>query len=561
VIMAMTRDLKPVHCLLILATSAVAVNFPDSLETFIFSDGEPRGGRQAELESSSRWRAAPCPGGASWCEEASDYPGLITIEEQVAAVDFIRSRIFSEERPKNLVFDQTQSKIAGRFGGDDSGFVQESRACDHRKSTVYPKKARNVDGAFVFIVNDEDYKQAVDIEQCLGEGESCRNQDDAPSYGETVCRQKYTTYKMYVINEQGEQVYDTFSLPSACLCHHRSDFAIRHSLLASSGPELHLPQCPKAEKLSLPRGTNLQPDSFAHSFSSSTKQPPSPSTENPDISFFASSSPPSSPTKKSGGGSTKKAGSTEAKPETSSASSAIRFGDRRRKRRQAVAERKKRQTVEEEEGCTNNFCEDEQNYPGNEVLSALTQHPAMSDGLFQQLFDSQCKDEIQTRIFNIDEEQLCYGRPNVIFPKKAKNLNDEWVWVVNIDNYTQSVEVEECDNATISEDFGRDRHDERDFGVCLYSGAGGNDPDLTVCRQLYTEHKLLSLTADGQLEVDSFKLPSACACFVREDFMLEFRDAMEGSDGAEAIEVGGEATPLPHQVEEASDGAFVFSGK
>ena len=22
--------------------------------------------------------------------------------------------------------------------------------------------------------------------------------------------------------------------------------------------------------------------------------------------------------------------------------------------------------------------------------------------------------------------------------------------------------------------------DERDFGVCLYSGAGGNDPDLTV---------------------------------------------------------------------------------
>ena len=51
------------------------------------------------------------------------------------------------------------------------------------------------------------------------------------------------------------------------------------------------------------------------------------------------------------------------------------------------------------------------------------------------------QDEIQTRIFNIDEEQLCYGRPNVIFPKKAKNLNDEWVWVVNIANYTQSVEV------------------------------------------------------------------------------------------------------------------------
>jgi len=483
----------------------------------------------------------------------------------VAAVDFIRSRIFSEQRPTNLVFD-AQSKISGRFGGDDSGFVQESRACDHRKSTVYPKKARNVDGAFVFIVNDEDYKQAVDIEQCLGEGESCRNQDDAPSYGETVCRQKYTTYKMYVINELGEQVYDTFSLPSACLCHHRSDFAIRHSLLGSSSP-VHLPQCPKAEKLSLPRGSNLQPESFAHSFSS-TKQP-SASTENPDISFVTASSSSTSPsTSARASAPTAKVGSgeeEEQKPETSSASSAIRFGDRRRKKRHAAAagERRKRQLAreEEEEECVNNFCEDEQNYPGSEVLSALTQHPAMSGGLFHQLFDTQCKDEIQTRIFNIDEEQLCYGRPNVIFPKKAKNLNDEWVWVVNIDNYTQSVEVEECDNATLSEDFGRDRHDERDFGVCLYSGAGGNDPDLTVCRQLYTEHKLLSLTADGQLEVDSFKLPSACACFVREDFMLEFRDAMKDSDGAEALEVGGDATPLPHQVEEGTDGAFVFSGK
>ena len=30
--------------------------------------------------------------------------------------------------------------------------------------------------------------------------------------------------------------------------------------------------------------------------------------------------------------------------------------------------------------------------------------------------------------------------------------------------------------------------------------------NVQVCRQLYTEHKLLSLTANGQLEVDSFKV-------------------------------------------------------
>ena len=36
--MAVTLNLKPVFCLLLIsATSAVAVNFPDSVETFIFS--------------------------------------------------------------------------------------------------------------------------------------------------------------------------------------------------------------------------------------------------------------------------------------------------------------------------------------------------------------------------------------------------------------------------------------------------------------------------------------------------------------------------------------------
>merc|ERR1712025_1283100 len=103
-------------------------------------------------------------------------------------------------------------------------------------------------------------------------------------------------------------------------------------------------------------------------------------------------------------------------------------------------------------------------------------------------------------------------------------------YVVNIDNYTQSVEIEECTNSTREEGFGSDgelfksqEDEENNFGVCLYSGTEGNDPDLTVCRQIYTEHKLLALSNENQLEVDSFRLPSACACFVREEFILEFR--------------------------------------
>ena len=61
----------------------------------------------------------------------------------------------------------------------------------------------------------------------------------------------------------------------------------------------------------------------------------------------------------------------------------------------------------------------------------------------------------------------------------------------------------------------------------MYSGSPGNNPHLTVCRQLYTAHKLLALSSEGQLVVDSFELPSACACYYREDFVLTFRRDMD----------------------------------
>ena len=88
-------------------------------------------------------------------------------------------------------------------------------------------------------------------------------------------------------------------------------------------------------------------------------------------------------------------------------------------------------------------------------------------------------------------------------------------FVVNLDNYTQSVEVEECDYGTSS---GLQSPDS--FGDCLYSGSVGNSPELTDCKQVrlktstnftfmefykvYTEHKLLSLSDHGQLEVDRY---------------------------------------------------------
>ena len=161
------------------------------------------------------------------------------------------------------------------------------------------------------------------------------------------------------------------------------------------------------------------------------------------------------------------------------------------------------------------FCTSPPDYPDYIARLLIEKTPAVSGNLFKQVFDAQCTAGgglIQTRFSSsFDEEQLCYGVQKVIFPRKALNLNNEWKFVVNVDNFTQAVEVEECRQSQFS--FVDETQDS--FGSCLYAGSAGQNPSRTSCKQIYTEHKLLSLSSSAQaLEVDRFLLPSACACYV-----------------------------------------------
>merc|ERR1711963_1106975 len=283
----------------------------------------------------------PCPDGKLFCEEnVEDHPSNIKILDGIVAAKLVRDAIF-DEKPK-----KAGEQILARFG-PDSELVKEARACDNRKATVYPKKATNIQGKYVFIVNDNKYRQAVEIEQCLNEGEPCLNENDAPEPS-TVCRQKYATYRMYVINEEGEQVYDSFSLPSACLCHHKSNFAIRNAFksLPDTPP---LPTCSGPEKLAL----NKEPRNKLEA---------------------------------------------KEKPKRKPSSSGIRFEGRRRR---------EVESLNPVNDCVGNYCEEEnEKYPTEIVLKALEANEDLNQDLFGQLFDTQCTPAgIKTRFFNIDEEQ------------------------------------------------------------------------------------------------------------------------------------------------------------
>merc|ERR1712232_111492 len=455
---------------LLIAIGLTAVVFPD-LEI-------QRDKRQEEDGAEEPALILPCPDGELFCDGITDYPTNINIADSVVASRLIRNAIF-DAKPNFT----TETPLLR------SNFLKESRSCDHRKGTVYPKKAKNIEGKFVFIVNDEQYRQSVEIEQCISEGDPCQNDSDAP-LPTTVCRQKYATYRMYVINEEGRQVYDSFSLPSACLCHHKSSLALG----IKNGFDVDFPQllCPGQEELAV---NDLKQES------STTEK----------------ASPAGRPQRKNSG---------------------IRFQDR-----------KKRQAGNPSD-CSNgrdNYCEEtgsDSSYPTEAVLEALSGNNEINPELFSQLFDQNCKD-LKTRLFDIDEEQLCSGIPKIIFPRQAKNLKDEWRYIVNIENYTQSVEIEECfnpdftiadsesSNSTNSSVLFDNEEIVAEFGSCQYSGSPGNDPELTVCRQLFTSHKLLALSNEGQLVVDSFQLPSACACFYREDFLLTFRSDMNNDTSTE----------------------------
>ena len=81
----------------------------------------------------------------------------------------------------------------------------------------------------------------------------------------------------------------------------------------------------------------------------------------------------------------------------------------------------------------------------------LKKNADVSGEVYKQVFDSQCTNTntIATRGFAIDEDYLCSVRQQVIFPRKARNMDNQCRFVVNIDNFTQSIEVEECDDSFV----------------------------------------------------------------------------------------------------------------
>ena len=396
---------------------------------------EPEGAvRFPDSPGFSLTEISPCPLGEKFCELVPDYPSSERVEHDLTENTLIKEKIF----------DRTGARAAllqTRTGGSP-----EERACSVVRSQIFPRKAVNTHGEYLFIINDDQYQQAVEIEQCQEEDAECKTDGDAPVSRNTVCRQKYSIHKLYAINADRQQVYDSFSLPSACICHYKSQFrsspSVRSSYKARRGPRL--PVCSGGTKLDLP--------TFVETFSTPALSQHSPSVENFVRRTSSAGRPfvhpePQRPQLRISRDFVYPGSFSRSRQQRDT-----RRNNRRGSRRGSKVSRTRQDKLGRQTsrslGCASsgrNYCEepDTTNYPLELARHLLAKNPAVGGKLFKQVFDNECSNiNIATRFFSIEDEQLCRGRQKVIFPRTALNLNNEWRFVVNIDNFTQAVEIE-----------------------------------------------------------------------------------------------------------------------
>lgn len=154
------------------------------------------------------------------------------------------------------------------------------------------------------------------------------------------------------------------------------------------------------------------------------------------------------------------------------------------------------------------FCEDVDDYPIDEIREALKTRSDEYKDLFNSIDTIIGPDEglTERKMYNDEsdlglEESICRSVSRIIYPKKAKNRNNRWMYVVNDVEFTQVINAEIC---------------ESDGGQCKYLDYNLPPGMQSTCKQKYAYKKLLAMTQKGERMVaDVFQFPSCCSCFVK----------------------------------------------
>jgi len=423
-------------------------------------------------------------------------------------------------------------------------------ACASRTELI-PRfaRAKNIKGKWKYLLQASDGNvQNYQITVCSTPGGVCVNDLDSPAgEGRTICRQIFKTEKLLALDESGDVVVDTFLLPSACVCHFReSPLAEISTRLAANSEVLaktNSAASAEAREASDKQADDPRCEETENSLDSIISSARSRSAFS-SFRFPGATSDDDRDKRRTGAGGDSgpvvgpRSGVIDpdrvyfGPRKTAAVSRTLRgqglqalFEGRRRRRRQvefhkskplepstevhSISVRSNELPAENPEAmerqCDDEICRtNDPDYPLTMIQQGLTRHGTLDDKkAFSSLFGPSCGNStvnIKLRqSFDLKESPLCKAYQKYIFPQKALTVRGEYRYIINTGDYKQGVTVETCTRRA----KGRG---------CKYAGRDGRYPSATVCKQMYALQNMLAINEEGNVYVETFRIPSACVC-------------------------------------------------
>ncbi|KAI4502163.1 hypothetical protein M0802_002845 [Mischocyttarus mexicanus] len=146
---------------------------------------------------------APICHGSTFCERVLNYPEEI-----------INNAIQQNSSIQFLATTDVIPDVVKRIGLDDTPL------CSSTEQIIYPRSAENKNKEWFLIVNQDNFKQGVRIEECSSnENSKCSVISENLNNGyKTTCKQKYIYRQMAAVSKNGNVNPDMFRFPSSCCC-------------------------------------------------------------------------------------------------------------------------------------------------------------------------------------------------------------------------------------------------------------------------------------------------------------------------------------------------------
>ncbi|KPU72836.1 uncharacterized protein Dana_GF22956, isoform J [Drosophila ananassae] len=145
------------------------------------------------------------PESRSFCTQVDNYPDLSGLKMTLSSKF---SKFFSDVIPTDL---------SARVGTEPDDTIY---LCRVTPRTIYPKKGLTTNNSWELIVNTDEFKQAIQIEECEIPNGPCEFTDSFPNGYKSYCKQHYVTRNLVSIKDEGplDPSPESFRIPSCCKC-------------------------------------------------------------------------------------------------------------------------------------------------------------------------------------------------------------------------------------------------------------------------------------------------------------------------------------------------------